>query len=49
MTDGNMPYGAPVLDADGNLYGTTLYGGKGGNCQLGLRRGVGDHGRGGSA
>jgi hypothetical protein len=32
--DGYMPYGAPVLDADGNLYGTTMYGGKGGNCQL---------------
>ena len=27
--DGNMPYGAPVLDANGNLYGTTFYGGTG--------------------
>lgn len=33
--DGYMPYGAPVLDANGNLYGTTMYGGTGGNCQLG--------------
>ncbi len=26
-SDGNGPYGAPLLDASGNLYGTTLYGG----------------------
>ena len=30
--DGYMPYGAPVLDAEGNLYGTTIYGGKGGTA-----------------
>ncbi|MGA7463179.1 MAG: choice-of-anchor tandem repeat GloVer-containing protein [Candidatus Korobacteraceae bacterium] len=28
-SDGNGPWGAPVLDANGNLYGTTLYGGTG--------------------
>ena len=33
--DGSMPYGAPVLDANGNLYGTTQYGGTSDNCQLG--------------
>ena len=29
--DGAQPYGAPVLDANGNLYGTTASGGAG-NC-----------------
>jgi hypothetical protein len=33
--DGYMPYGTPTLDANGNLYGTTMYGGTGINCQLG--------------
>ena len=33
--DGYMPYGAPTLDANGNLYGTTWYGGTSINCQLG--------------
>jgi uncharacterized repeat protein (TIGR03803 family) len=33
--DGNMPYGVPVLDANGNLYGTTQYGGTGGDCNMG--------------
>ena len=28
-SDGSYPYGAPVLDANGNLYGTTQYGGTG--------------------
>jgi uncharacterized repeat protein (TIGR03803 family) len=28
-SDGNGPYGAPVLDANGNLYGTTAFGGTG--------------------
>ena len=28
-SDGNGPYGAPTLDASGNLYGTTLSGGTG--------------------
>lgn len=29
-TDGATPYAAPTMDAQGNLYGTTLYGGAGG-------------------
>jgi hypothetical protein len=29
--DGNYPSGTPVLDSAGNVYGTTVYGGKG-NC-----------------
>jgi uncharacterized repeat protein (TIGR03803 family) len=34
--EGAESYGAPVLDADGNLYGTTLVGGTGyGNCDGG--------------
>jgi len=33
--DGLMPYGAPVLDANGNLYGTTQFGGRGEDCNLG--------------
>jgi hypothetical protein len=33
--DGYFPYGAPVLDANGNLYGTTQYGGTGDKCNLG--------------
>ena len=33
--DGYMPYGAPTLDANGNLYGTTESGGTSRNCQLG--------------
>ncbi|MGA2903406.1 MAG: choice-of-anchor tandem repeat GloVer-containing protein [Candidatus Korobacteraceae bacterium] len=33
-SDGNKPYGAPVLDAHGNLYGTTYSGGMG-NCDEG--------------
>ncbi len=28
-SDGASPWGGPVLDANGNLYGTTLYGGAG--------------------
>jgi len=32
-SDGNSPYGSPVLDANGNLYGTTVYGGTG--CYVG--------------
>ncbi|MGA2904296.1 MAG: choice-of-anchor tandem repeat GloVer-containing protein [Candidatus Korobacteraceae bacterium] len=31
-SDGASPYGGPVLDANGNLYGTTYYGGTGTNC-----------------
>jgi len=34
VSDGSYPYGSPVLDAHGNLYGTTLYGSTG-NCDLG--------------
>ncbi len=35
-SDGADPWGAPVLDAQGNLYGTTFYGGPfTGNCDLG--------------
>ena len=34
-TDGNYPSGTPVLDSAGNLYGTTVYGGKG-NCNSDL-------------
>jgi len=30
--DGISPKGTLVADAAGNLYGTTLYGGAGGNC-----------------
>jgi uncharacterized repeat protein (TIGR03803 family) len=30
--DGFMPYGGVVLDAAGNLYGTTTWGGTGSNC-----------------
>ena len=33
--NGLMPVGAPVLDANGNLYGTTEYGGSNFNCNLG--------------
>jgi uncharacterized repeat protein (TIGR03803 family) len=33
-SDGFNPYGSPVLDASGNLYGTTIYGGTGG-CNSG--------------
>lgn len=33
--DGLMPYGTPVLDGNGNLYGTTQYGGLNYNCNLG--------------
>jgi len=33
-SDGSMPYGAPVFDANGNLYGTTQYGGTG-SCSNG--------------
>jgi len=32
-SDGANPYGGPVLGANGNLYGTTFYGGTGG-CEL---------------
>lgn len=28
-TDGANPYGGPVLDANGNLFGTAFYGGTG--------------------
>ncbi len=28
-SDGNGPYGGPALDASGNLYGTTQFGGTG--------------------
>ena len=31
-SDGREPYGGPVLDANGNLYGTTEYGGTSANC-----------------
>ena len=34
-TDGNYPSGTPMLDSAGNLYGTTVYGGKG-NCNANL-------------
>ena len=27
LRDGSSPYGSPTLDANGNLYGTTEYGG----------------------
>jgi uncharacterized repeat protein (TIGR03803 family) len=33
--DGSNPYGTPTLDANGNLYGTTQYGGNTANCNLG--------------
>jgi uncharacterized repeat protein (TIGR03803 family) len=39
-TDGATPYGGLVRDAAGNLYGTTLYGGKG-KCTGGLYPGCG--------
>jgi len=32
-TDGSIPVGAAIIDADGNLYGTTAYGGSG-TCLL---------------
>ena len=38
-SDGSGPYGAPALDANGNLYGTTLSGGTG-NCDSGAGCGV---------
>lgn len=30
-SDGTQPFGSPVLDAHGNLYGTTYTGGTGGS------------------
>lgn len=37
-TDGQAPYAAPIEDAAGNLYGTTVFGGNGAGCP------VADHG-----
>jgi uncharacterized repeat protein (TIGR03803 family) len=34
-SDGEGPWGTPALDADGNLYGTTVAGGTG-NCGCGV-------------
>ena len=34
-SDGTQPFGSPVLDAHGNLYGTTYTGGTGGSgCDI---------------
>jgi uncharacterized repeat protein (TIGR03803 family) len=35
VNDGAQPYGGVTLDADGNLYGTTVEGGSGGACEGG--------------
>jgi uncharacterized repeat protein (TIGR03803 family) len=42
-TDGANPVGSPVLDANGNLYGTTLDGGASGNGTVWEIAGVGAH------
>lgn len=34
-TDGGIPYSGVIIDASGNLYGTTYQGGTGSNCQGG--------------
>jgi uncharacterized repeat protein (TIGR03803 family) len=34
-TDGEWPYGTLIADKNGNLYGTTAYGGATTNCQIG--------------
>jgi len=38
--DGSNPIGAVALDAGGNLYGTSEYGGTGGSCEFGFGCGV---------
>src|SRR5262245_41909206 len=35
VNDGGQPYGGVTLDADGNLFGTTVEGGTGGACEGG--------------
>jgi len=34
-SDGAYPWGTPVFDANGNIYGTTYGGGTGGSCDIG--------------
>jgi hypothetical protein len=41
VNDGGVPVGGLIIDALGNLYGTTAYGGSGGCVVLGLRAGCG--------
>jgi len=38
--DGSGPVGTLALDADGNVYGTSVYGGTGGGCEFGNGCGV---------
>jgi hypothetical protein len=38
--DGSTPVGTMALDADGNLYGTSQYGGSGGTCDFNTGCGV---------
>lgn len=38
--DGANPVGAVAVDAGGNVYGTTTYGGSGGSCEFGNGCGV---------
>ena len=41
--DGLSPYAGVVLDTAGNVYGTTLYGGNGAECDEQLRNGLPAH------